>query len=120
MATKINLLSSSGAAIDVAYGSIASFKSEVVNISEHNEQGVVVIQVTTSAGGSPKFKVYAGMTPDAMAPVLDDTGAAIEFTFTTTNTIFHLSNLHTSYLSIQGSADGTTSGSLTGITIIAK
>ena len=120
MATKIDLLDSAGAAINFAYNAIHTKKSEIVNISQHNDEGVVVFQVTTTCGGSPKFKVYAGMSADALAPVLDSTGAAIEFTFTTTNTIFHLANLHATFVQWLGSSSGSTSGAVTGITMIAK
>ena len=120
MATKKSLLNSAGGAISAAYGSISGYKSEIVNISDNNDEGVVVFQVTTTSGGSPKFKVLAGMNESELAPVLDSTGAAIEFTFTTTNTIFHLANLHATFIQWAGSANGSTSGSLTGITMIAK
>ena len=106
--------------IDWAYNAISGKKTEVVNISSDNKQGVLVINIATTAGGSPTFNVHAGINADDLAPLLDSDGNAIEFTVTTTNKIFHLANCYATFIQLVFIANGTTSGAITDIQIIAK
>lgn len=109
------LTTSTGAAINVAYGSIADFTSEIVNISDTG--GDVAIAVTSNAGGTPKLKIKVGMDPAAMDFLLDTNQLVIELSIPATKKRFVISKVLFPYMQIVGSANGTTSGALTDITI---
>lgn len=109
------LLTSTGAAINVAYGSIADFASEIVNIS--GEGGDVAIAVTCNAAGTPKLKIKVGMTPDALDDLLDTNQLLIQLTITSGKKRFVISKVLFPYFQIVGSNNGSDSGALTDITI---
>lgn len=109
------LTTSTGAAINVAYGSIEAFESEVVNISETG--GDVAIAVTSDSAGTPKLKIKVGMNPDSLDFLLDTNQLVIELSIPATKKRFVISKVLFPYFQIVGSANGTTSGALTDITI---
>lgn len=119
MAMIKELTDTTGAAISWAFGALTTSASEVVNISQHNEQGILVVAVTHDMAGTPAIKVNAGVDYDNMAPLLDSSNNEISLTLTSKKKVFHLANVHASFIQVYGSANGS-SGSITGIKIIAK
>ncbi|NCC62494.1 MAG: hypothetical protein EOM12_16510, partial [Verrucomicrobiae bacterium] len=71
MAMIKDLADSTGAAISWAFNALTTKKSEIVNISQHNKDGIMVVAVTHNCGGTPALKVYAGVDADTMTPLLD-------------------------------------------------
>jgi hypothetical protein len=93
--------------------------SEIVNISQHNSEGILVIQFTNNAAGNTAMQLFAGIDETNMSAVLGATGVAISLTPATARKVFHISNIHATFIQLRGSANGT-SGAITGIKIIAK
>lgn len=116
-----DLTDNAGAAISWAYNAINTKSTEIVNVSGDNEQGVLVIGITHNIGGATAaFNVYAGVDATSMTPVMDSVGNAITFYVSSTKKVFHLANCHATYIQLVFTANGTTSGSITGIKLIAK
>ena len=115
------LVDSAGAAINWNANALTTGPkaTEIVNISQHNKEGVLVVAFTNNAAGSTAFQVFAGVDETDMSAVLDSEGTAIALTPATAKKVFHINNLHATYIQLKGSANGS-SGAITGIKIIAK
>jgi hypothetical protein len=93
--------------------------TETVNISQHNKEGVLVVQFTNSAAGDTAFNLHAGIDESNMAAVLDSLGNAIAIKPAAAKKVFHFYNLHATFIKLVATVNGS-SGTITGIKIIAK